>query len=94
MIFDLNSYLSFALYSINEFLDRALEKIQKNSTYCLETMVQDFETMQSLEDFVTTTPVKRKRKATPLQKPKKKKLKVKLEPREAPVQQPVMIGIF
>ena len=55
-------------------------------------MVSDFDGMQSLEDFVHTTPVKRKRKAMPVEKPKKKKMKLKLEPQSTPIKKPVIIG--
>ena len=55
-------------------------------------MVADFENMQSLEDFVQMTPIKRKRKATPIEKPKKKKQKVKVEPPMSPLKKPIIIG--
>ena len=89
----ISNYLikSSTFYTFNEFLDRALEKINKNSNYCLETMVSDFDQMQSLEDFVHVTPVKRKRKATPIEKPQKKKIKRKIESKLSPVK-PVVIG--
>ena len=82
---------SSTFYTSNGFSDRALEKINKNSNYCLETMVSDFDQMQSLEDFVHITPVTRKRKATPIEKPKKKKIKRKTESKLSPVK-PVVIG--
>ena len=55
-------------------------------------MVTDFENMQSVEDFVHVTPVKRKRKAGPPEKPKKKK-KAKLPLKPAPVKQTIVLGI-
>ena len=73
------------------FLERALEKVTKNANYCLETMVNDFEGMQSLDDFVHVTPVKRKRKAGPPEKPKKKK-KAKLALKPPPIKQTIVLG--
>lgn len=57
-------------------------------------MVADFENMQSLEDFVQVTPIKRKRKATPIEKPKKKKQKIKVEPAMSPLKKPIIIGML
>ena len=55
-------------------------------------MVSDFENMQCVEDFVQVTPIKRKRKAPPIEQPKKKKLKRKLDLKPPPTPAALVIG--